>query len=111
MPIYEYECDACGHHLESLQKVNDKPLRLCPECGKPALRKLMSAVGFRLKGGGWYETDFKSDKKRNLVDSGGEKPAQETKEKKSAEKKVTEPAGKSEKKKTGTKQAAKAASE
>jgi putative FmdB family regulatory protein len=76
MPIYEYECQACGHQFEALQKVSDAPLRKCPECGKPKLRKLMSAPSFRLKGGGWYETDFKSGEKRNLADSGkGEKPA------------------------------------
>ena len=76
MPIYEYECRACGHQFEALQKVSDAPLRKCPECGKPQLRKLMSAPSFRLKGGGWYETDFKSGSKRNLADSGkGEKPA------------------------------------
>ena len=72
MPIYEYRCKTCGHHLEALQKVSDGPLRKCPECGKLALQKLISAPVFRLKGGGWYETDFKSDseKKRNLVESG-----------------------------------------
>jgi putative FmdB family regulatory protein len=72
MPIYEYRCKSCDHHLEALQKVSDGPLRKCPECGKLSLKKLVSAAAFRLKGGGWYETDFKSDgeKKRNLVDSG-----------------------------------------
>jgi putative FmdB family regulatory protein len=76
MPIYEYECAACGHRLEALQKVSDKPLRKCPECGKPKLHKLMSAPSFRLKGGGWYETDFKSGQKKNLADGGkDEKPA------------------------------------
>ena len=76
MPIYEYECQACGHQFEALQKVSDAPLRKCPECGKPKLRKLMSAPSFRLKGGGWYETDFKSGQKRNLADTGkDEKPA------------------------------------
>ncbi|MGH8307103.1 MAG: FmdB family zinc ribbon protein [Gammaproteobacteria bacterium] len=84
MPIYEYECKACGHHLEALQKVSEAPLRKCPKCGKPALSKLVSAAGFRLKGSGWYETDFKSGKKHNLVDS-GDKPAKESKEKKPAE--------------------------
>jgi len=78
MPIYEYQCEACGHRLEALQKVSDAPLADCPECGKPALRKLISAAGFRLKGGGWYETDFKSGSKRHLADS-GEKPSGETK--------------------------------
>ncbi|MGA9851328.1 MAG: zinc ribbon domain-containing protein [Gammaproteobacteria bacterium] len=93
MPIYEYECKACGHHLEALQKLSDTPLKKCPECGKPALRKLMSAAGFRLKGAGWYETDFKSgNKKHNLVDS-GDKPVKEIKEgKESKEKKPAETA-------------------
>ena len=69
MPIYEYQCAKCGHHLEALQKISDKPLRECPECGKHTLKRLMSAPMFRLAGSGWYETDFKSDKeqKRNLV--------------------------------------------
>jgi putative FmdB family regulatory protein len=72
MPIYEYECAACAHQLESLQKISDAPLLDCPQCGKPSLRKLISAAGFRLKGGGWYETDFKSgNKKKNVVESGG----------------------------------------
>ena len=72
MPIYEYGCRSCGHTLEALQKISDKALRKCPECGKPALKRLMSAPAFRLKGGGWYETDFKADgeKKRNLADTG-----------------------------------------
>ena len=72
MPIYEYECAACAHQLESLQKISDAPLLDCPQCGKPSLRKLISAAGFRLKGAGWYETDFKSgNKKKNVVESGG----------------------------------------
>ena len=71
MPIYEYRCAACGHTLEALQKLADSPLKKCPECKKQSLKRLMSAPSFRLKGGGWYETDFKSDgeKKRNLVES------------------------------------------
>jgi putative FmdB family regulatory protein len=74
MPIYEYRCEACGRQHEALQKISDKPLKACPSCGKRALKRLMSAPRFRLKGEGWYETDFKSDKdkKRNLADSGGE---------------------------------------
>jgi putative FmdB family regulatory protein len=72
MPFYEYRCEACGHELEALQKVSDDPLSDCPACGRPALKKLISAAGFRLKGGGWYETDFKGGKKKNLHDSGGE---------------------------------------
>lgn len=79
MPIYEYQCEACGHQLEALQKLSEEPLRDCPACGKPALTKLISAAGFRLKGGGWYETDFKSGSKRHLADSGADKPAAEAK--------------------------------
>lgn len=69
MPFYEYQCDACGHHLEALQKISEAPLRKCPDCGKSKLRRLISPPVFRLKGSGWYETDFKSDKegKRNLA--------------------------------------------
>jgi putative FmdB family regulatory protein len=72
MPIYEYRCDACGHTLDALQKISDPPLTDCPVCDSTSLRKLVSAPAFRLKGSGWYETDFKSDKdrKRNLADSG-----------------------------------------
>ena len=78
MPFYEYQCSRCGHHHEALQRVSDKPLRKCPECGRSSLARLMSAPVFRLKGGGWYETDFKSDKdaKRNLA---GEKEPVEAK--------------------------------
>jgi putative FmdB family regulatory protein len=68
MPFYEYECPHCGYDEEVLQQITDKPLTKCPSCGKKGLRKLISAPVFRLKGSGWYETDFKSDKenKRNL---------------------------------------------
>jgi len=60
MPIYEYTCEVCGHQLEALQKLSDPLLTDCPQCGKPALKKQISAAGFRLKGSGWYETDFKN---------------------------------------------------
>ncbi|MGR3914055.1 MAG: zinc ribbon domain-containing protein [Gammaproteobacteria bacterium] len=59
MPIYEYRCAACGHHLEVLQKISEEPLHVCPECGGDGLKKQVSKSAFRLKGGGWYETDFK----------------------------------------------------
>jgi len=72
MPIYEYQCQQCGHQMEAIQKISDAALVECPECGKPALKKLVSAAAFRLKGGGWYETDFKSsDKKKNLHGDAG----------------------------------------
>ena len=70
MPFYEYQCKSCDHELEAMQKVSDAPLRKCPHCGKSQLQRLMSAPVFRLKGAGWYETDFKGDKEnqRNLAD-------------------------------------------
>ncbi len=60
MPIYEYECQSCGHRLEVIQKMADQPLQDCPACEEAALKKLVSAAAFKLKGGGWYETDFKN---------------------------------------------------
>ena len=71
MPIYEYQCEACGHALEALQRLSDPLLVDCPACAKPALKKHISAAGFRLKGGGWYETDFKSGNKKNLAGDSG----------------------------------------
>jgi|SRR5690606_13157189 len=70
MPFYEYECSNCKFYVEALQKISDEPLKQCPSCKKQTLKKLVSAPNFRLKGSGWYETDFKSDKeeKRNLAD-------------------------------------------
>lgn len=78
MPIYEYRCSACGHHLEALQKMMEAPLRKCPECGKSQLKRHVSAPQFRLKGSGWYETDFKnkSETKRNLVEHAGSDSAE-----------------------------------
>jgi putative FmdB family regulatory protein len=73
MPIYEYKCAECGHQDEHLQKVSEEPMSVCPSCGKPAYKKLLSAAGFQLKGSGWYATDFRNK---------GAKPA----DKKSAEK-------------------------
>ncbi|MET0356131.1 MAG: zinc ribbon domain-containing protein [Cellvibrio sp.] len=71
MPIYEYQCESCGHALEALQRLSEDPLIDCPACNKPALKKQISAAGFRLKGGGWYETDFKSGNKKNLAGDSG----------------------------------------
>jgi putative FmdB family regulatory protein len=70
MPFYEYQCEKCGHDVEVMQKITDSPLQKCPNCGRSSLKRLMSAPVFRLKGSGWYETDFKSDQdaKRNLAD-------------------------------------------
>jgi len=59
MPIYEYVCASCGHNMEAIQKMSDEALKDCPECGEAELQKKISASGFRLKGDGWYETDFK----------------------------------------------------
>ncbi len=79
MPIYEYRCQACGHEFEKLQKISDPVITECPECHQSEVKKLISAAGFRLKGGGWYETDFKQSGKRNLAGDGAEKsPKSET---------------------------------
>ena len=67
MPIYEYRCRDCQHELERIQKISDAPLSDCPQCGRAALVRLVSAPGFRLKGSGWYETDFKSGNRRNVA--------------------------------------------
>jgi|SRR5688500_17211408 putative FmdB family regulatory protein len=114
MPFYEYECSNCKFYVEALQKISDPPIRKCPSCKKQTMKRLVSAPVFRLKGGGWYETDFKSDQegKRNLA--GGEeapeakpeadkdaKPAESVKE---SDKK---PAPAAEAKKTATKTASK----
>ncbi|MDH5353231.1 MAG: zinc ribbon domain-containing protein [Gammaproteobacteria bacterium] len=84
MPIYEYICTECEHDHEALQKMSDAALVDCPACSEPALKKKISAPGFRLSGSGWYETDFKSDKQRNLAESG----------KKDGKKKEAKPAAK-----------------
>ena len=75
MPFYEYQCAACGAHHEELQKITDRTLRKCPACGKSALRRLVSAPVFRLKGGGWYETDFKADKEQQRNIAGDKEPS------------------------------------
>jgi len=59
MPIYAYKCESCGHAKDVLQKISDPLLSDCPACGKPSFKKQLTAAGFQLKGGGWYETDFK----------------------------------------------------
>jgi len=87
MPFYEYECQACKFYLEVMQKISDKPLTKCPSCGKKKLKKLVSAPVFRLKGAGWYETDFKTDKenKRNLAGAEKEEAKPEAKPEAKAE--------------------------
>ena len=69
MPIYEYRCEKCEHQLEKIQKMSDDPLVDCPQCHQPTLKKIISAAAFRLKGKGWYETDFKGGNKRNVAAS------------------------------------------
>lgn len=81
MPIYEYRCLSCGHEAEVLQKLSDVPLVDCPECGNPGMKKRITAAGFKLKGSGWYATDFKGD-------SGAKKDQPEKKEPKKDESKV-----------------------
>ena len=90
MPIYEYRCEACGHTDEHLQKVSEKPLTVCPACGKAQYRKQLSAAGFQLKGTGWYATDFKGSAKKSdakkadtKTDSKTETKPESTPEKKS----------------------------
>ena len=79
MPIYEYKCAECGFQKEFLQKLSDAPLKDCPECGKSALSKMVTAAGFQLKGSGWYATDFKHGQAKKEADKpqakGDEKPA------------------------------------
>ena len=79
MPIYEFRCNHCGHRFERLQKMSDPDPQSCPECAaEGAVTRLISAVGFRLKGGGWYETDFKKGNQRNVAGSGEEKKQKES---------------------------------
>jgi putative FmdB family regulatory protein len=95
MPFYEYQCENCGHDLEVMQKVSDARLKKCPECGKSTLKRLMSAPVFRLKGSGWYETDFKSDQdnKRNLADKAEpDAPKDDKKDSAKTDKKADAPA-------------------
>ncbi|MED5607893.1 MULTISPECIES: zinc ribbon domain-containing protein [Pseudomonas] len=75
MPIYEYQCRSCGHQLEAMRKLSDAPLVDCPACQAPELKKMVSVPGFRLSGGGWYETDFKTGAKKNLASAESACPA------------------------------------
>ena len=86
MPIYEYQCEACSKEMEVLQKISDAPLEVCPECGEASLRKKISAAAFRLKGSGWYETDFKTGDKKNLAGGSEKSEKSETKPAASGEK-------------------------
>ena len=76
MPIYEYKCLKCEHQFEVIQRFSDNPVETCPACNRKTVKKLVSAPSFRLKGGGWYETDFKTGSKKNIVDTKDEKPKQ-----------------------------------
>ena len=78
MPIYEYKCSHCEHQLEVIQKISDDPLLLCPNCDKKGLKKQVTAPSFRLKGSGWYETDVKTGKKKNLLDDSSKKESVNT---------------------------------
>ena len=95
MPIYEYKCDACGYQYEVIQKISDSPLLECPKCAQAKLRKLVSAAGFRLSGSGWYETDFKGDRKRNLAEKDSKEPKQADKKGVSKDSSKSTDAGKS----------------
>ena len=98
MPIYEYECKECGHQLDALQGINEPILSECPACNTTSLKRLISAPNFRLKGEGWYETDFKTGNRKNLVEGKDDKP----KEDKPKEDKTEKTAKKNEKVKDKT---------
>ena len=87
MPIYAYACKNCGHEFDALQKMAEDPLVDCPGCGAPDLKRLLSAPRFRLKGSGWYETDFKSDNQRNLAGNDNDKPSSTSSDKAPGDKK------------------------
>jgi len=108
VPIYEYQCQSCSHELEKLQKMSEAMLVDCPECEQPALKRLISAAAFRLKGSGWYETDFKKDNKRNLADAPG-KGASDKKPSVNGSQKADKSAAASDSKKADLKPAKKAA--
>jgi putative FmdB family regulatory protein len=86
MPIYEYKCSKCEHQFEVIQRFSDNPVESCPECNEKSVKKLVSAPSFRLKGGGWYETDFKTGSKKNIVDTKDEKQKQPKEQTKTTEK-------------------------
>lgn len=94
MPIYEYKCEFCQHQVEVLQKINDAPLRLCPSCNKESLSKMVTAAAFKLKGTGWYETDFKNkqtkgnDKKSSVEKTKATTDNKNTPQKKQQSKKI-----------------------
>ena len=69
MPTYGYKCDSCGHELEAFQKMSDAPLRVCPACGKEALRRQVFAAGVLFKGSGFYSTDYRASKGESAGES------------------------------------------
>jgi putative FmdB family regulatory protein len=84
MPIYEYRCTACGHQTEVLQKISEPALTVCTACGKPTFVKLLSAAGFKLKGSGWYATDFKGGTKKKPESKPEAKPEAKSEQKSEA---------------------------
>ena len=104
MPIYEYECTQCGHQLDALQGINEPRLSECPACNKTSLKRLISAPNFRLKGKGWYETDFKTGNRKNLAENKDDSSVKKdkTKEDKTKEDKTKKTPEKSEKVKDKT---------
>ena len=85
MPIYEYQCTSCGACFELMQKISDGPPEECPSCGHKEVRKLLSKVGFQLKGTGWYETDFKNNKNSKKSDKTDTKNSGDSTSQKKAE--------------------------
>ena len=85
MPIYDYKCSKCDHEFELIQKFSDNPVKKCPKCHKNSVSKMISAPSFRLKGGGWYETDFKTGAKKNIVDAKDNKASQPKEPKKTTD--------------------------
>ena len=86
MPIYDYKCSNCEHQFELIQKFSDQPAEICPQCSQKSVQKLVSAPSFRLKGGGWYETDFKTGAKKNIVDAKDVKASKPKEPKKTTDK-------------------------
>ncbi len=103
MPIYEYRCEKCGHSFELLQKISAPTPEACPECGAAAVSRLISPVAFRLKGNGWYETDFKTKNRHNLADPAQSKSADKAEKGKIADTSPAKPVAGSDKAATATK--------
>lgn len=81
MPIYEYQCDACQHYFDAMQKMGEEPIKICPVCQQPSVKRLVSAAGFQLKGSGWYETDFKHKNKPATIETKQDKATGSTESK------------------------------